>query len=206
MAAWLRLPAHRANGLPLQSATLYIQIAQAHEKHGDKEGLWQNYQKAMQIGRAIGVQNLQPADKEALFATVKKIGEQALKENRIDAALEAFKFYSQYESAGIETYRTLADLFEKMAERAERNKQSAERTQYLWQALHLLRSTPSLTTPRSRSARPQGPLLLLDHARGAVGPARECPQVVRPQYCRDKARWVLEKGAGDAELLDWASH
>src|SRR5207249_610086 len=87
--AYLRIA---ADGLPLQAATLYIQIAQAHEKHGDKEGLWQNYQKAMQIGRNIGVENLQPADKEALFTTVKKIGEQALLENRIDAALEAFKF------------------------------------------------------------------------------------------------------------------
>ena len=27
-----------------------------------------------------------------------------------------------------------------------------------------------------------------------------------PQYCRDKASWILEKGGGDAELLDWAAH
>ena len=27
-----------------------------------------------------------------------------------------------------------------------------------------------------------------------------------PQYCRDKARWVLDKFNGDFELLDWAAH
>ena len=43
------------------------------------------------------------ADREGLFATVKLIGEQALKQNQIDAALETFKFYSQNDNAGIET-------------------------------------------------------------------------------------------------------
>lgn len=201
--AYLRIA---ANGMPLQGATLYIQIAQAHEKHGDKDGLWQNYQKAMQIGRNIGVQNLQTADKEALFATVKKIGEQALTESRLDAALEAFKFYSQYESAGIETYRTLAGLFEKLAERAERNKQSAERTQNLWLALHCCEHALSY------NAEDRDLLARKDRYYYSIQPdeLKERLESVRkwfdPQYCRDKARWVLEKGGGDPELLDWAAH
>src|SRR4051812_7200487 len=89
---YLRIAAH---GLPMQSAKIYIQIAQTHDKHGDNPGLWTNYMKAMQLGRAMGVQNLAPADREALFATVKTIGELAVKQNQLDAALEAFKFYSQ---------------------------------------------------------------------------------------------------------------
>ncbi len=187
--AYLRIS---ANGLPLQAATLYIQIAQAHEKHGDKDGLWQNYQKAMQIGRAIGVANLQPADKEALFATVKKIGEQALMENRIDAALEAFKFYSQYESAGIETYRTLADLFEKKHD--------------VWQALHCCEHALSYN-PEDKDL-----LARKDRYYYSIQPDDLKARIenVRkwfdPQYCRDKARWVLEKFTGDFELLDWGSH
>src|SRR5205807_2694929 len=52
------------NGMPLQAANLYIQIGQTHAKHGDTPGMCANYQKAMQIGRAIGVQNLAAADKE----------------------------------------------------------------------------------------------------------------------------------------------
>ncbi len=187
--AYLRIA---ANGLPLQAATLYIQIAQAHEKHGDKDGLWQNYQKAMQLGRAIGVENLQPADKEALFATVKKIGEQALAENRIDAALEAFKFYSQNENAGIETYRILADLFEKKHD--------------VWLALHCCEHALSYN-PEDRDL-----LARKDRYYYSIQPDELQARIesVRkwfdPQYCRDKARWVLEKGGGDAELLDWAAH
>ena len=187
--AFLRIA---ANGFPLQAATLYIQIALAHEKHDDKDGLWLNYQKAMQIGRSIGVENLAPADKEALFATVKKIGERALAENRIDAALEAFKFYSQNESAGIETYRILADLFEKKHD--------------VWLALHCCEHALSYN-PEDKDL-----LARKDRYYYSIPPEelKTRMESVRkwfdPQYCRDKARWVLEKGAGNAELLDWADH
>ena len=109
-------------GLPLQSASIFILIAQTCEKHGDKDGMWANYQKAMQVGRAVGVQNLAGPDKETLFATVKKIGDNAIAEKKVDAALEAYKFYTLHDGAGLETYRTLADLFEKKAD--------------VWQALH----------------------------------------------------------------------
>jgi hypothetical protein len=37
-------------------------------------------------------------------------------ENQLDAALDAFKFYSLREDAGVETYRTLAELFERKAD------------------------------------------------------------------------------------------
>src|ERR1035438_5505298 len=57
---YLRIAAH---GLPMQAAKIYVQIAQAHDKHGDNVGMWTNYLKAMQVGRAIGVENLAPADK-----------------------------------------------------------------------------------------------------------------------------------------------
>ena len=159
---YLRIAAH---GLPLQAATLYIQIAQAHEKHGDKDGMWQNYQNAMQIGRSVGVQNLQPADKEALFATVKKIGEQAVAEKQLDAALEAFKFYSQNENAGIETYRVLADLFEQEARRLA--------------GAALLRARPVVQPARQGPARPQGPLLLFDPAGRPASADGKRAQVVR---------------------------
>src|SRR5205807_6826511 len=87
---------------------------QTHESFGDSAGMWANYQRAMQIGRHIGAENLDPKEAKNLFAVVRKIGQQAVKEERADAALEAYKFYSQYEDGEkIETYRTLADLLEK---------------------------------------------------------------------------------------------
>ncbi len=181
-----------ANGMPLRTASIYIQIAQTHEKHGDKLGMWANYQKAMQVGRTIGVANLATADRDALFATVRKIGEEALKQSETDAALEAFKFYSQCDSAGIETYRMLADLFEKK--------------QDIWQALHCTEHALSY------NAEDKDLLARKDRYYYSIAPddLKNRIESVRkwfdPQYCRDKARWILEKHGGDFEMLDWAGH
>ncbi|MSQ95368.1 MAG: hypothetical protein EXR98_12525 [Gemmataceae bacterium] len=181
-----------ANGLALQSASLYIQIAQTHDKHGDKPGMWANYEKAMHVGRAIGVTNLAAADKEALFATVRKVGEEALKQNQVDAALEAFKFYSQSDSAGIETYRMLADLFEKKHD--------------IWQALHCCEHALTYNAEdRDLIARKDRYYYSItpDDLQAKIESVRKW---FDPQYCRDKARWVIEKFTGDFELLDWAAH
>ena len=186
---YLRIAAH---GMPLRAATLYIQIANTHEKHGDNDGLWTNYMKAMQIGRQIGVENLLPADRETLFASVKKIGELALKQGQTDAALEAFKFYSLYENAGIETYRVLAELFEKKVD--------------IWQALRCCEH--ALTY----NAADKDLVARKDRYYYSITPAELHARLENvklwfdPQYCRDKARWVLDKFNGDFELLDWASH
>lgn len=186
---YLRIAAH---GIPLQAANLYIQIAHAHEKHGDKPGLWANYQTAMHKGREIGVSNLATADREALFATVKKIGEEAFKQDQLDAALEAFKFYSQYDGAGIETWRMLAELF--------------ERKKDTWQALHCTQHALSYNAEDSDL------LARKDRYYYSITPEELKTRIesVRkwfdPQYCRDKAQWILSKFNGDFDLLDWAAH
>jgi tetratricopeptide (TPR) repeat protein len=146
----------------------------------------------MQLGRAIGVHNLAAQDKEALFATVKKIGDAAFAQNQIDAALEAFKFYSVNEAAGIETWRTLAELFERKKE--------------IWQALHC--TEHALTY----NAADKDLLERKDRYYYSITPndLHSRLESVRkwfdPQYCRDKARWVLERFNGDFELLDWGAH
>jgi hypothetical protein len=195
---YLRIAAH---GLPLQAATIYIQIAQSHEKHGDKDGMWANYQQAMELGRAAGVQNLAAPDKEALFATVKKIGDEAIAQKQLDAALEAYKFYSQSDNAGIETWRMLAELFERKAASDER-----EHAQNIFQALHCTEHALSY------NAEDKDLLARKDRYYYSIAPGELQTRIesVRkwfdPQYCRDKASWVLEHFNGDFELLDWGSH
>jgi len=186
---YLRIAAH---GLPAKSAHLYIQIGQTHEKHKDLDGMWFSYQKAMQIGRAIGAQNFAPADKEALFAAVKKIGELALKHEKTDVALEAFKFYSQHENAGIETYRILAQLFEQKKD--------------IWNALHCTEHALSY------NAEDKDLLARKDRYYYSIMPddlkarLESVNKWFDPKYCLDKAQFVIEKFNGDFELLDWAAH
>jgi tetratricopeptide (TPR) repeat protein len=189
-AEYLRIA---ARGLPAQATGLYIQIAQASEREGDQAGMWQNYQAAMQIGRHVGAANLDPAEQKTLFAVVKKIGEQAVKEERIDAALEAYKFYSQHDDINkVETYRTLADLFE--------NKKD------FWMALNCTEHALTYKSDDSNLLERKDRYYynILPHE------LKERYENVKMwfdlPYCIDKARWVLKNMTGDVELLDWAGH
>jgi tetratricopeptide (TPR) repeat protein len=181
-----------ARGLPDQAPGIYIQIAQAHEKHGDHPGLWSNYQRAMQIGRGFGVKNLSSEERQNLFGVVKKIGEQAIKEERLDTALDAYKFYSQFDGAGLETYRTLAELFEKK--------------QDFWNALHCTEHAltyngqdADLLERKDRyyyNLMPADVQARLEQVRGWFD----------THYCIEKTRWLLERFNGNLDLLEWAGH
>ena len=181
-----------ARGLPLEAATLYTSIAKAHEKSGDQSGMWSNYQKAMQLGRAIGVEQLAAADRQTLFTAVKQVGERAMAENQIDVALDAFKFYSQKEEAGIETYRVLAELFERKAD--------------VWTALNC---TEHALTYNAGDA---DLIARKDRYAYSIMPAdlKERWDTVKSwfdtDYCLTKANFLLEKGGGDLGVLDWAGH
>lgn len=181
-----------ARGLPTEAATLYTTIAKAHEKAGDTAGMWANYQNAMTIGRAVGVDQLAAADRQNLFAVVKQVGERAMAENQLDAALDAFKFYSLREDAGVETYRTLAELFERKADP--------------WTALncteHALTYNPADADLVARK----------DKYMYSVTPEQlkeRWDSVSRwfdVDYCRHKSGMLLDKAGGNLDLLDWAGH
>jgi tetratricopeptide (TPR) repeat protein len=183
-----------ARGLPAQATGLYIQMAQAHERHGDVAGMWADYQRAMQIGRQVGAANLDPAEQKNLFAVVKKIGEQAVKEDRLDAALEAYKFYSLYDDINkVETYRTLADLFEKKHD--------------FWMALHC---TEHAIAYKGVDADLQERKDRLYYYHITAKELRDRLESVHKwfdvPYCIEKVRVVLKNWGGNTENLDWAGH
>jgi tetratricopeptide (TPR) repeat protein len=179
-------------GLPIEAAALFMQMAQAHQKNNDSEGMWANYYQALQAGRRAGVANLKEEDRKKLAAVVKQLGERAMKTNDIDAALEAFKFYTQFEQGEMETWRTLAELF--------------ERKKDVWLALHCTEHALSydaadkdLLGRKDRyyySITPEDLGQRLEH----VHKWFDVP------YCLAKTRAVLESYSGDLELLDWGSH
>lgn len=193
-----------ARGLPAQAPLLFIQIGKVHEKHGDLAGMWHNYQRGVQLGRAFGAERLPEEDRKLLFATVKAIGERAMKENQIDTALEAYKYFSQSGEAGIETWRTLAELFQRKSE-AEPVGTPASRNA-IWQALNCVEH--ALTYNAS------DPDLLerKDRLYYSITPAevRERWESVQrwfdSDYCLAKAQAILESYGGNLDLLDWAQH
>lgn len=182
-----------ARGLPAQATGIYIQIAQTHESQADTVGMWENYQLAMQIGRQVGAANLDPAECKNLFSVVRKIGQQALKEERIDAALEAYKFYSTYgDGEKLETYRTLANLFEAKKD--------------IWMALNCTEHALSY------SGEDHDLLDRKDRYYYSIMPADLKEKFESVQrwfdvaYCMEKAHWVLDRMGDNFDNLDWAGH
>jgi tetratricopeptide (TPR) repeat protein len=102
-----------ARGQPALGPTLFVHIAQAHQRAGHGEQARHNYELAKRAGQSVGPGNLADAERLAYFSTVKLLGEEALSRNDIDAAIEDFQLYSESERSGIETLRTLAGLYER---------------------------------------------------------------------------------------------
>jgi tetratricopeptide (TPR) repeat protein len=108
-AEFLRIAAH---GLPTLGPTLYVQIAQACDRQGDVDGAWRHYELAKRCGRAVGARNLADPERETYFAVVKMLADYAKETGNVEAAIENYHFYAESERSGVETLRTLADLYE----------------------------------------------------------------------------------------------
>lgn len=104
---YLRMAAH---GLPAFGPSLFVQIAQAHQRNGNTEGALHNYELAKRAGRSVGPKNLSDSEAQTYFAAVKLLAETAQSRGDLDAAIENYRLFLDSPSSGIETLRTLADL------------------------------------------------------------------------------------------------
>jgi tetratricopeptide (TPR) repeat protein len=102
-----------ARGLPALGPTIFVQVAQAHQRAGRVDEARHSYELAKRAGVAVGARNLADEERQAYFATVKLLGEDALARGDLDAAIENYHLYTESERSGLETLRTLADLYEK---------------------------------------------------------------------------------------------
>ena len=188
-AEYLRMT---ARGLPSQGPSLFVQIAKSSERAGDIDGAWHNYELAKQAGRAAGVRNLGEEDRRIYFEVVKMLADAKMAANENEAAIENFKLYTEYERAGVETYRALAELY--------------KRTGDAWSGLRC--------TEQGLAYNSQDPDLLArkDEYYYSVQPdeIRERWENIRKwfdvSYCLDKARALLDRHANDLDLVDWAAH
>ena len=181
-----------ARGLPSVGPTLHIQIARASERAGDIDGAWHNYELAKRAGRSTGPKNLSPEDRQAYFAVVKMLAESALSAGNHDAAIENYKLYTEYERAGVETYRALAELY--------------KRTGDAWAGLRCTEQGLMYSSDDKDLLRRK------DEFYYSVAPAEleeRWEQVQKwfdVSYCLTKARVLLDRHASDLDLVDWAAH
>ena len=181
-----------ARGLPNHSVTLFVQIAQAQQRVGQLDEARHNFELAKRAGHGVGQKNLEDAQRQAYFATVKYLGEDALARGDIDAAIENFRFYSE---SGARRHRDAAH--------PGRALRAARRP-----ARRRPRHRPGAAVQRRRQgpARTQGSLLLLDPARRPPAPGSSSSRPASTwSTASHQARQILERYT-DLEWLDVAGH
>src|SRR5262249_14859343 len=181
-----------AQAQPALAPTILIQLAKAHDRAGDPDGAWRNYESAKIAGRTVGPKNLAEPEKLAYFSVVKMLAEAAEARGDHDAAIENYQLYGESEKSGIETLRPLAALHEaqgdllaalRVTERAllysGKDKEFLDRKKTYYRYV-----TPDQVRP------------LLDSVRSWFD----------VDYCLRLARELLGPKYTDLDYLEWASH
>jgi tetratricopeptide (TPR) repeat protein len=186
---YLRMAAH---GLPALGPGIFVQIAKAQQRAGNEKEALHNFELAKRAGRSVGAKNLASDDRHAYFATLKYLGETALYHGDLDGALENFHLYTESERSGVETYRTLADLYERKTDALSALRATDQGLIYSPKDKDLLERKDRYyysVTPEQLQARLESLRAGFDFA-----------------YCLNKAKSILDGPYNDLEWLDVAQH
>jgi tetratricopeptide (TPR) repeat protein len=179
-----------ARGLPALGPTLFVQIAQAQQRAGQFEDARHNYELAKRAGQGVGPKNLDEPERQAYFATVKLLGEDAMSRGDSDSAIENYRLYSESERSGIETLRTLAELYQRKGDPLAAARVTDQALQYNGKDRDLL----DRKLQYYNSIQPEDLRRRLEH----YGPGFDVA------YCLEKARSILAGPHPDLEWLDVA--
>jgi tetratricopeptide (TPR) repeat protein len=179
-------------GLPALAPAIFTQIAQLHQRQGEGEAAWNYYELAQRAGRAVGAKNLDEENRMAYFGAVKLLAEVANKHNLIETAIENYHLYLEYERSGLDTLRTLADLYERKGDPLAALRFTEEALIYNAKDKDLLERKDRYyysVMPNDLEAR-------LDWVRGCFD----------LDYCLRKSRSLLDLKNWNVDTLDWAQH
>jgi tetratricopeptide (TPR) repeat protein len=190
-AEYLRMA---ARGLPQQAVSIGAQLGQTADKAGDRDTARGAYLRARDAGRAAGVASLPAEERAAYFAAVRWLADEANARNDLDAAIENERLYLEFEGRGIETYRRLADLYERKGDALT--------------ALHY--TDTALAYPGA--GKDADLMARKDRYFYSLMPdeVRQLPDEVRQSldfdYCVRKVRSILGSPNTEADGIEWASH
>src|SRR5439155_26731202 len=102
-----------ARGLPQNGPTIYQQVAQACERAGAAEAARTAREAGKQAGLSVGPKALADDERQIFYAIVKRLAEDAQARGDLAAAIANYLLYTGHERSGVETYRILAELYEK---------------------------------------------------------------------------------------------
>lgn len=176
-------------GLPQLGPTVFTLIARARQRAGDVAGAVANYELAKQAGLAVGPKALAAEEREAYYAAVKLLAESAEARGDLDAAIAHYHLYCEYEKSGVETLRTLADLYERRGDPLGAARVTDQALLYNAKDKDLLERKDRYYV----SIQP-------DVLRAKLDSVKPWFDV---EYCVRKAKWVLDLRDADLDLLDW---
>jgi tetratricopeptide (TPR) repeat protein len=188
-AEYLRMA---ARGLLAQAPTIFVQIAQAVQRAGQPDAVWQYYELAKRAGQAVGPKNLGEQDRQTYFSVVKLLADDARAREDYAAAIENYHLYSEFERSGLETLRILADLYERRGD-------VFGAVRVTEQALLYDRTDKDLLERKDRyyiSVDPEQLRARLDSVRASFD----------VDYCLQKASALLAFKNADLDVIDWAQH
>jgi tetratricopeptide (TPR) repeat protein len=181
-----------ARGLPALGPTLFVQIAQAQQRAGLQEEARHNFELARRAGQSVGPKELAEPERQAYFATVKYLGEDAMSRGDLDSAVENYRLYSESERSGVETLRVLAELYERRGDPLAAARVTDQALQYNAKDRDLLERKDRYyysVMPSDLKARQEH-----------YGSGFDV------DYCMRKARSILDGRYTDLEWLDVAHH
>jgi tetratricopeptide (TPR) repeat protein len=147
---------------------------------------------AKRAGRVVGPRQLDEENRKTYFGVVRLLGERAKACGDLAAAIENYQLYTEYERSGVETLRTLAELFEKKGDALAALRVNDQALVYNPKDKDLL----------DRKDRYYYSVLAED--------LRANLEAVRPgfdvNYCLQRARSLLDLKDADLELVAWAEH
>ena len=189
--AYMEMAAH---GLPEQRTIIYKELADAHEKAGDHAGMLYYLEQVKAAGQTLGPANLSSQAREAYFTAIHRLAHEAIARGELDRAIDELHHYTEYEKSGIETLRTLADLYERKGD-------ALKALRVIDKALEFFGASKDADL-MERKDRYYASVNLDEVARSSEGVRRSLDWA----YCLEKGKLALERGGDDLDTLEWASH
>jgi tetratricopeptide (TPR) repeat protein len=181
-----------ARGMPAMGPSIFVQIAQAHQRAGHSEEAWHNYELAKRAGLSVGVNNLAGEERQVYFAALKTLGDGAMAAGETDMAIENYRLYSASERSGVETLRTLAKLYEAKGD--------------VLGALHATESALQYNAKDRDLLERKDRYYVSVMPEWFRGHPERVPSGFDLPYCLNKARSLLNLREIDLDTLDWAQH
>src|SRR5207249_2605192 len=150
------------------------------------------HEQLKEAGMAFGPKNLSAEEKAIFYGVIKRMADEAAATEHNDEAIALLTMYAEYERAGLETLRQLAEMHERRGD-----------------ALAALRYNDKamVYNPNDRDL-----LARKDKYYYSVFPeqVRQLPDEVRAgldgDYCLNKSRQILANRNSDLDAIDWALH